>query len=586
MGIAVLSTGCLLVVLVQTAQGQGGHVANYACEKKDDRFTNQTLQDLTKALCHQTLDITFILDISGSIHDDDFAMIRLFVLELFNYASSVCNMYIHPDYTRTEIILFDHLAALHVANYSRHIHGCEFLDILENLERPARRGGTLIWQAMQEALRLFQQNSGDRPVESQVLFILTDGGFQDEPFKIELMSTRLGPTGQGVQVYTVGVGRWLITEQAEQNIEALATNKYNYACIEDWLLLLNPGKAEYNTRAPIWAEGTLDQQEECVYPACTGHARCACDVTRAAKGYQCACAPGYYLEDTNCIECPKYTCKEVLGNEQDLCVPCGSPTNAGLVAGLVVAFLILALLVALWVILWWLSRKGVIMWLPDWCFCVCCKCCFCCYCCKEKTKPVSGVSSGLSHHRPPPPVPVEATMTPSPGYSNPNYTSAHGYEKPGQASRESSLYENLQHVRTNGKTDELKGMEKYMELACSSGTFKYLAIYIIQSGALACSPGLILDVGQVNDVIMIMKSGKKGAEVTLMQKTFRVDRAQKNAYVHAMEVSVKRGGRLDTNGPSALWVVSMGDYVVLGIGPASEDSNMQNEVFNLRSNMA
>ena len=148
-----------------------------------------------------------------------------------------------------------------------------------------------------------------------------------------------------------------------------------------------------------------------------------------------------------------------------------------------------------------------------------------------------------------------------------------------------SCVQNLRHVRTYGKTDDFKGMEKYMEIACSTGTFTYLALYVIQTGSLACSPGLILDVGQMNDVITLLKGGKKGAEITVMEMTFLVDRASKGDQLHAKEVSVKRGGKLDKKGPSVLWAAAMGDYVLLGIGPVSEDSNMENEVVNLRANM-
>ena len=238
-------TLCVAVLLALHAVGPGVVLAQLdtVCQEKDKLFLNQTLQDLRKALSHRTVDLTFIMDISGSISNSDFNQIRLFALELFNYAGTECDMYVHPDYTRTEFILFDHLAELHIANYSRHIHGCEFLDILENLERPARVGGTYIARAMQQALQSFRKNSVDRPVESQVLFILTDGEFFDDEFDIRLMSTRL--EGQEVEIYAVGVGSWLNDPRKENNVQALASNHYNYACVNDWLLLLNPGKAEF-----------------------------------------------------------------------------------------------------------------------------------------------------------------------------------------------------------------------------------------------------------------------------------------------------------------------------------------------------
>lgn len=146
--------------------------------------------------------------------------------------------------------------------------------------------------------------------------------------------------------------------------------------------------------------------------------------------------------------------------------------------------------------------------------------------------------------------------------------------------------QNLRHVRTYGKTDELKGMEKYMQLACGSGTFTYLSLYVIQTRALVCSPGLIMDVGQMNDVIMLMRGGKKGSEVTLMEKTYRVDKAVKGDHLHAHEVQLRKDAKLDKSGPSTLWAAPVGDYVVLGIGPASEDANMEREISNLRGNMA
>ena len=236
----------ILLVLILHWGPAGIHAQmddDYVCQEQDAHFLNQTLQELKAALSHRPLDLIFIMDISGSIDDADFNKIRLFALELFNYAASECDMFIHPDYTRTEFILFDHRAELHVANYSRHIHGCEFLNILENLERPDRRGATYIARAMGQALQTFRTHSRDRPVDSQVLFILTDGEFYDSAFDIELMRTRLA--GQEVKTYTVGVGSWLNNPRREENVRALASNNYNYACVNEWLLLLNPGKAKY-----------------------------------------------------------------------------------------------------------------------------------------------------------------------------------------------------------------------------------------------------------------------------------------------------------------------------------------------------
>lgn len=240
--INVACSGLLLLLVVQGILAQ----ENCECYKNSSQPMNHTIQDLKADLSSPTLDILFLIDISGSITTDEFKDILKFLQELFFFAAVSSKLYIHPDYARVQVIQFNHQAdKIFETENSPLITGCEFHDIITGLNRSSTWGGTRMSTGLSVAKDAFYQGAMNRPVAKQILFVLTDGEFQDDINEIKLQLDRL--KSQNVNIYSVGLGHYQSrsTSQACQNLKEVASLEAYYGCVDDWYWGLNPGYVGY-----------------------------------------------------------------------------------------------------------------------------------------------------------------------------------------------------------------------------------------------------------------------------------------------------------------------------------------------------
>lgn len=239
----VACTTLLLLLMVRGTSAQD----TCQCFKYSSLQMSHTIQDLKEDLSSPTLDILFLLDKSGSITTCEFDEILTFLNEFFFFASVSSELYIHPDYARVQLIQFNHQVDISFQTENTpFITGCEFLDIIRGLNRSSSWGGTYISTGLKVAKDAIYQGAMDRPVAKQILFVLTDGQFEDEINDIKLQMDRL--RSHRVSVYSVGLGihQSTSTSQACQNLKDMATFEEYYGCVDDWLWGLNPGKITYN----------------------------------------------------------------------------------------------------------------------------------------------------------------------------------------------------------------------------------------------------------------------------------------------------------------------------------------------------
>ncbi|RXN38825.1 integrin alpha-M-like protein [Labeo rohita] len=161
------------------------------------------------------IDIAFLLDGSGSVHNADFNKMKAFVVEMIKS-------------------FIDHDTQFAIAQFST---DCEIHDMFQVQSAKMwedavtkisqRRGGTHTAKAIKQLVReLFVSEGGARPSASKILVVITDGESTDKYFLAEAVQQA---QAKNITRYAIGVGNAFNNYQARRElaiIASLPTNKH------------------------------------------------------------------------------------------------------------------------------------------------------------------------------------------------------------------------------------------------------------------------------------------------------------------------------------------------------------------------
>ena len=235
--IFVLVSLVSLMALVSVIDAQAdGQINKTICLDEGAAQISATGSQLYSAFTKSPMvDLIVILDISGSISTTSLERMKTFVGDLVTFIQLQYHCYLDPKYVRFEMIVFNTVANLTASN----INSCQLESILDAIKKPQAQEKTFVHVAMDLALNLFHKAIAARPTSSQILFVVTDGEFDDLPGDVSLSSYRLRLWK--VTVFSCGVGEWLDTTQKENNLKSLTTNSStNYLCYSQWRMVLSP----------------------------------------------------------------------------------------------------------------------------------------------------------------------------------------------------------------------------------------------------------------------------------------------------------------------------------------------------------
>ena len=212
-----------------------GQVNTIVCLSRTTEQLASTGDQLTIAFTtSQLVHLVLLFDMSGRISATNLASMKTFAEDLVTFLQIQFGLYLNPANIRLEIIVFN--AVVNLTGFD--VNSCEFSDLLDRIQQPNVDYRSYVSAAMNLALIVFRAATVARGTSaldaSQILFVITDGDFDDAPGEIALAVYRLRV--QGVRLFACSVGLLV-----EQKVMSLTTNSSTgYLCFDDWEYVLSP----------------------------------------------------------------------------------------------------------------------------------------------------------------------------------------------------------------------------------------------------------------------------------------------------------------------------------------------------------
>ncbi len=170
--------------------------------------------------CDVILDLTFILDSSGSLKPDEFKQAKTFVDRLVKRLNVQAK--IHESYIG--IISFADVAY----TYQFYVPNTQYIDLVSNMIKslPYIGRSTALTTALEDAkLKVFQEKRGQ--FTPRIVVLLTDGSGNETPDEIKLAAKQLKEDGQ-VHLFVVAIGK----DVKHEMIEVIASEPVSFYIID------------------------------------------------------------------------------------------------------------------------------------------------------------------------------------------------------------------------------------------------------------------------------------------------------------------------------------------------------------------
>ncbi|KAL2101912.1 hypothetical protein ACEWY4_003673 [Coilia grayii] len=159
--------------------------------------------------CQLGTDISFLLDGSGSVDDDEFSHMKTFVKDLIKKLL---------DYdTRFSIAQYSTDCTIHIKFNQFRTKGWE-----EDVNKIKQmKGGTKTAKAIQKVVTdVFASSAGARPDAKRILIVITDGEAQDSASYPDAVKKA---NSENIKRFAIGIGRAFNYEHAKRQLEAIAS---------------------------------------------------------------------------------------------------------------------------------------------------------------------------------------------------------------------------------------------------------------------------------------------------------------------------------------------------------------------------